>query len=100
MTIGGTTQVKNYGTHAGDTGRDPNLPVPRTWRKFDINRVNAFYVSSHDFIFQGTASAEGNVGHALYEFVTGGTVNFGYGAATEIQAICSKPMQLPCKKFN
>jgi hypothetical protein len=99
-TIGGSTQVKNYGTHGGDTGRDPNLPVPRKWRKFDINRVNAFYVSSNDFIFQGTASAEGNVGHALYEFVTGGTVNFHYGAATEVQALCSKPMDLPCKKFN
>jgi hypothetical protein len=100
VTIGGSTQVKNYGTHAGDTGHDPNLPVPRKWKKFDINRVNTFYVSSNDFIYQGTASDEGNVGHALYEFITGGTVNFNYGGATEIQAFCAKPMGLPCENFN
>lgn len=68
--------------------------------KFDANRVNTFYVSSRDFIFEGTASDEGNVGHALYEFDTGGTVNFRYGAATDIRAFCAKPMHLPCAKFN
>jgi len=41
-----------------------------------------------------------DVGHALYEFDTGGTVNFKYGAATDIEALCAKPMGLPCKKFN
>jgi hypothetical protein len=100
VTIGGSTQVKNYGTHAGDTGHEANLTVPGKWNKFDVNRVNTFYVSSHDFIFQGTASDEGNVGHALYEFDTGGTVNFRYGAATDIRAFCAKPMGLPCAKFS
>jgi hypothetical protein len=99
VTIRGSAQVKNYGTHAGDTGRDPNLQVPKTWRKFDVNRVDAFYMSSNDFIYQGTPSAEGNVGLALFEFVTGGTVNFNYGGVAEIQAFCAKPMPLPCKKF-
>ena len=74
--IGGSTQVKNYATHSGDTGGDPNLAVPKAWQKYDINRVNAFYISSHDLFFQGTGSSEGNVGHALYEFDTDGTVNF------------------------
>jgi hypothetical protein len=96
VTIGGSTQVKNYGTHAGDTGRDPNLLLPRHWDKWDINRVNAFYVSSRDFSWQGTSSSEGNVGHALYEFYTGTTVNFQYGAATEIRAFCANPY---CGKF-
>src|SRR5258708_2683487 len=56
--IGGSTQVKNYATHSGDTGGDPNLTVPKKWRKFNINRVNAFYISSHDVFFQGTGSNE------------------------------------------
>jgi hypothetical protein len=35
-----------------------------------LNRVNAYYISSDDFFYQGTGSNEGNVGHALYEFDT------------------------------
>jgi hypothetical protein len=89
--IGGSTQVKNYATHAGDTGGDPNLAVPKTWNKYDINRVNTFYISSHDLFFQGTGSSEGNVGHALYEFDTGGTVNFKYGGAIQVRAFCAEP---------
>lgn len=89
--IGGSTQVKNYGTHDGDTGEDPNLAVPKKWRKYNINRVNAFYRSSHDFPWQGTGSNEGNVGHALYEFDdTAGTVNFRYGAAIQVRAFCAE----------
>lgn len=88
--IGGSTQVKDYATHSGDTGGDPNLAVPKAWQKYDINRVNAFYVSSHDLFFQGTGSSEGNVGHALYEFDTGGTVNFKYGAAVQVRAFCAE----------
>jgi hypothetical protein len=88
-TIGGSTEVKNYGTHAGDTGEDPNLTVPKKWRKFNINRVNAFYISSNTFGFQGTGSNEGNVGHGLYEFYTKGTVNFRYGATIQVRALCS-----------
>ena len=81
---------KNYGTHAGDTGEDPNLNVPKTWRKDNINRVNAFYISSHDFFYQGTGSNEGNVGHGLYEFDTKNTVNFRYGAAIQVRAFCAE----------
>jgi len=88
--IGGSTQVKNYATHSGDTGGDPNLAVPKAWRKYSINRVNAFYVSSHDLFFQGTGSSEGNVGHALYEFDTKGTVDFRYGAAIQVRAFCAE----------
>ncbi len=88
--IGGSTQVKNYATHSGDTGGDPNLAVPKAWLKYNINRVNAFYISSHDLFFQGTGSSEGNVGHALYEFDTGGTVNFKYGAAIQVRAFCAE----------
>lgn len=89
-TIGGSTQVKNYGSHSGDTGEDPNLNVPKKWREYNINRVNAFYISSHDFFYQGTGSNEGNVGHALYEFDTAGTVNFRYGAAIQVRAFCAE----------
>lgn len=89
--IGGSTQVKNYATHSGDTGGDPNLAVPKTWNKYDINRVNAFYISSHDLFFQGTGSSEGNVGHALYEFDTHRTVNFQYGGAIQVRAFCAEP---------
>lgn len=88
--IGGSTQVKNYGTHAGDTGGDPNLSVPKKWRRYNINRVNTFYISSHDFFFQGTGSNEGNVGHGLYEFDTAGAVNFQYGAAIQVRAFCAE----------
>lgn len=99
VTIGGSTQVKNYGTHGGDTGHDANLPVPKSWNRYDVNRVNAFYVSSHDWKWQGTSSDEGNVGHGLYEFDTGKTVNFAYGGATEIQAFCAKLIG-SCAKFK
>lgn len=95
VSIGASTQVKNYCTHDGDEGHDPNLAVPKAWRKWDVNRVNAFHVSSHQFIWQGTGSDEGNVGHALYEFDTPGTVNFRYGEAVTIRAICGSEMNCP-----
>jgi hypothetical protein len=88
--IGGSTQVKNYGSHSGDTGEDDNLNLPKKWRKYNINRVNAFYISSHDFFYQGTGSNEGNVGHALYEFDTKSSVNFQYGAAIQVRAFCAE----------
>jgi hypothetical protein len=57
--IGGSTQVKNYATHTGDTGEEPDLTVPKKWRKYNINRVNAFYRSSHEFFWLDTGSNEG-----------------------------------------
>lgn len=89
--IGGSTQVQNYGSHSGDDGEDPNLAIPKKWSKYNINRVNAFYISSHDFFFQGTGNNEGNVGHALYEFDdTAGTVNFRYAVAVQVRAFCAE----------
>ncbi len=89
-TISGTTQISNYGSHSGDTGHEPNLSTPGSWKKWDVNRVNAFYLSSHVFKWQGTGSPEGDVGHALYGFDTGGTVDFGYAVAVQLQLLCAR----------
>ena len=78
-----------------DEGRDTDLSLPRSWQKYDVNRANAFYRSSHDFIWQGTGNNEGNVGHALYEFYTPGTKAFKYGAGVELQAFCGSEMNCP-----
>lgn len=61
-----------------------------SWKKWDVNRVNAFYLSSHVFKWQGTGSPEGDVGHALYEFDTTGTVDFGYAVAVQVQLLCAR----------
>jgi hypothetical protein len=95
VTIGGSTQVSSYGTHNGDEGHDPNLPLPKSWRKFDVNRVNAFYISPHNFIWDGTTDDEGNVGHALYEFPTAGTKDFAYGTGVSVSAICGSELNCP-----
>ncbi len=60
------------------------------WNKYDANRMNTYYSSAHTFWYQGTSAFEGNVGHALYEFVTGGTVGFSYGADWTIAAQCHR----------
>jgi hypothetical protein len=101
VTIGGSTEISNYGTHSGDTGHDANMGWPASWNKYDVNRVNGFYVSSHTFIWQGTASPEGNVSQALSEFDSSGMVSFKYGGAVTINALCSRVLNLvfKCKKF-
>ena len=99
VTIGGSTNVANYGTHSGTTGKDPNVSWPKRWRKYNANRINEFYMSPHTFKFNGTGSEEGNVGHSLYEFNTAGTVNFTYGASPTILALCAALLD-NCPKFN
>jgi hypothetical protein len=90
VSIGGTDTISSYGTHTGNPGVNTNISWPHSWNKYDGNRMNQYYSSAHTFWFQGTTAFEGNVGHALYEFVTGGTVNFTYGAVWTIQAQCHK----------
>jgi hypothetical protein len=90
VSIGGTDTVNSYGTHAGNPGANSDIGWPHGWNKYDGNRMNTYYVSAHTFYFQGTPYFEGNVGHALYEFVTGGTVGFGIGATSTIMAQCHR----------
>jgi len=88
--IGGTDAVSGYGTHSGNPGVNTNIGWPSRWNKYDVNRMNTYYSSPHTFWYQGTSAFEGNVGHALYEFVTNGTVNFSYGANWTIAAQCHR----------
>jgi hypothetical protein len=88
--IGGSDTVNSYGTHTGNPGANSDIGWPHGWNKYNGNRMNTYYVSAHTFYFQGTPYFEGNVGHALYEFVSGGSVGFGYGAAWSIMAQCHR----------
>jgi hypothetical protein len=99
VTIGASTSVASADTHGGSTGPDPDLGWPRTWRKYNANRINAFYVAPHNFIWDGTGSEEGNVGHSLYEFVSGRAVRFDFSAVATIRGFCARPHPLTCPKF-
>jgi hypothetical protein len=101
VTIGGSTEISNYGTHSGDTGHDPDMSWPGSWNKYDVNRVNGFYSSAHTFIFQGTGSSEGNASQALSEFASNGTVDFSYGGGVTIRAFCAHLLGFifKCAKF-
>lgn len=90
VSIGGTDAVSNYGSHSGNPGVNTNMRWPSGWKKYDNNRLNTYYSSAHTFWYQGTSAFEGNVGQALYEFVTGKSVNFGYGADATIAAQCHR----------
>lgn len=90
VTIGGSTTISSYGTHTGDTGNEPNISLPGSWRYYNINRVNAFYQSPANFKWDGTGAEEGNVGHGLYEWVTGGTANWVAGIGAQLWAFCAK----------
>ena len=98
VTIGGSTNVASVSTHYGSTGKDPNVRWPKSWRKYNANRVNEYYVSPHNFPWDGTGAEEGNVGHSLYEFDTGGTVNFTYGASPTIRAFYAEAVT-NCQRF-
>ncbi len=88
--IGGTDTVSSYGSHSGNPGVNTNMGWPHKWNKYDANRMNTYYSSAHTFWFQGTSAFEGNVGHALYEYVTGKTVPFSYAATVSIAAQCHR----------
>jgi Fibronectin type III domain len=64
------------GTYGGDYFENTNMPhYPSSWKQFDKNRVNTFWVSPNKFPWDGVDSAgfEGNNSEVLYEWPMGTT---------------------------
>jgi hypothetical protein len=73
---------------------DPGWPS-----EWNANRVNAFYVSPHNWKWDGSASFQGNNGQVLWEEPeVGGEVVDVY-AYMNIQALCADPVN-NCSSFN
>lgn len=70
VTIGGSTDVTpGVGDFKGNLGQGENFyGYPESWKKYDVNRVNTYFVSPNNWIWDGTGDFEGNNGHALYEW--------------------------------
>jgi hypothetical protein len=92
--IGASTTVARANTYAGLVGSDPNMSPgwPASWNN---NRIDAFYVAPHNWIWDGTSSFEGNNGQVLWEEPeTGGPVPVhGY---VQMQGLCAEPPIVGC----
>lgn len=96
--IGASTTVAKKDTYSGLIGQDPNLDPgwPTEW---NANRINAFYVSPHNFKWDGSAAFQGNNGQVLWEQPeVGGDVVDIY-AYMGMQALCADPVN-NCSPFN
>jgi hypothetical protein len=66
------------GTIGGDIGSDGRFGhYPSAWQNYQRNRVNAFWVSPHNWPWDGSTSYEGNDSEVLYEWPMGMTGNLG-----------------------
>ena len=74
-TIGASVNITpGQGTYGGDIQNDGRFPgYNSAWNSFKKNRVNVFFVSPHNWPWDGTGSFEGNDGEVLYEWPMGST---------------------------
>jgi len=70
VTIGASTTVTTgVGTYGGDFGSDGRFAnYPKKLLKYNLNRINTFFVSPHTWPWDGTSDFEGNTGQIVYEW--------------------------------
>jgi len=106
VTIGGSVNVQQQDNYSGNTGPNENMdPVLGSWvvPEWNINRVNSYYVSPHNFIWDGSQDFQGNTNQALFEYPQAGSpVGFWgvYDGTWVLRAFCSRyPYGLGCPDF-
>ncbi|HEX6682353.1 MAG TPA: hypothetical protein VF062_06135 [Candidatus Limnocylindrales bacterium] len=96
VSIGGSVNVQQQDNYAGNTGPNENMdPALGGWvvAPWNVNRVNSYYVSPHNFVWDGSQNFQGNTNQALYEYpMAGGPAGFwgAYDGAWTIGAFCSR----------
>lgn len=70
VTIGASTTVTpGVGSYEGDFGPDGHFSeFPKRLDKYNRNRINTFFVSPHNWPWDGTSDFEGNTGQVVYEW--------------------------------
>lgn len=96
-----TTVTTGVGTYEGDFGPDGHFSnFPKKLSKYDINRINTYFVSPHTWPWDGTSSFEGNTGQVVYEwpmhYAKTHTLYFEdgvqlHGFCATVTGICSTP---------
>jgi hypothetical protein len=98
-----TTVTTGVGSYLGTFGEDDAFgSYPKSAKKYDLNRVNTYFLSPHNHIWDGTAHFEGNTGQVVYEwsmsYIRKHAVYFSdvvgiAGLCGELFGRCSKPFQ-------
>jgi hypothetical protein len=85
-----TVGLTRSNTYTGSPGYQPTIGVlyHRSW---DVNRVNGWYASPDNFIWDGTDTFQGNTVQGLFEYYNGGAqTSFDYAAGARLAAHCAK----------
>ncbi len=64
-----TTVTTGVGNYEGDFGEDGNFyRYPTNLKRYNLNRVNTYFLSPSSWPWDGTAHFEGNTGQVVYEW--------------------------------
>jgi hypothetical protein len=100
-TIGASTTVTTgVGSYEGDFGSDGHFTnYPKKLVKYNLNRINTYFVSPHTWPWDGTSSFEGNTGQVVYEWSMSyaRTHSLHFEDAVQIRGFCATALGV-CSK--
>jgi hypothetical protein len=77
------------GDYKGDIGNDGQFNGWKTSWANQFNRVNAFFISPHNFPFDGSTSFEGNNSEVMYEWAMGSTGTTQIKSFSKMKLFCA-----------
>lgn len=92
-TIGASSTINGNvnGDFDGTLGKDNRfLSYPPDWAQYWKNRVNTFYVSPHNWPWDGSAPYQGNTSQVLYEWHMSDTRVVHFYSWPTLQAFCTR----------